>query len=103
MKNIGYFNPCIGVESGDDKILKKVHKGYDSKTAREQLEKLTSAGMPIIVNFLNGLGGKNFGLNHAKKNCRTLRKNKNFNDRSFIADFSTGNKFILSKITRKIF
>ena len=36
----GYFNPYIDVESGDDEILKKVHKGYDAKTAREQLEKI---------------------------------------------------------------
>ena len=76
MKNIGYFNPYIGVESGDDEILKKTCKGYDSKTVREQLEKLTSAGMSIITNFLNGLGGKNFGLNHAKKTAQLYKKIK---------------------------
>ena len=76
MKNIGYFNPYIGVESGDDEILEKTCKGYDSKIAREQLEKLTSAGMPIIANFLNGLGGKNFGLNHAKKTAKLYEKIK---------------------------
>lgn len=67
MKDIGYSDPYIGVESGDDIILKRVHKGYDAKTAREQLEKLTVAGMPIIANFLNGLGGKDYGLSHAQK------------------------------------
>ena len=76
MKNIGYFNPYIGVESGDDEILKKTCKGYDAQTAREQLEKLTSAGMPIIANFLNGLVGKNFGLNHAKKTAKLYDKIK---------------------------
>ena len=70
MKNIGYSDPYIGVESGDDTILKRVNKGYDSKTAREQLEKLTAADFSIIANFLNGLGGKNFGLNHAKKTAK---------------------------------
>lgn len=67
MKSAGYANPYIGVESGDDEILKRVHKGYDAKTAREQMAKLTAAGMPFIANFLNGLGGKNYGLSHAQK------------------------------------
>ena len=55
------------MESGDDKILKRVNKGYDAKTARAQLEKLTAADFPIIANFLNGLGGKGYGLSHARK------------------------------------
>lgn len=67
LRDVGFANPYIGVESGDDEILRRVHKGYDSKIAREQLEKLTAAGLPIITNFLNGLGGKNYGLSHAQK------------------------------------
>ena len=67
MRDAGFANPYIGVESGDDEILRRVHKGYDAKTAREQLEKLTAADLPIIANFLNGLGGKNYGLSHAQK------------------------------------
>ena len=67
MRDASFANPYIGVESGDDEILRRVYKGYDAKTAREQLEKLTAAGLPIIANFLNGLGGKNYGLSHARK------------------------------------
>lgn len=70
LRDVGFANPYIGVESGDDEILRRVHKGYDSKTAREQLEKLTAAGLPIITNFLNGLGGKNYGLSHAQKTAQ---------------------------------
>ena len=66
MSAVGYANPYVGVESGDDVILKRVNKGYDAKTAREQLEKLTEAGLPIIANFLNGIGGKDYGLSHAQ-------------------------------------
>ena len=66
MHEVGYSNPYIGVESGDDVILERVHKGYDAKTAREQLEKLTTAGLPITANFLNGIGGKDYGLSHAQ-------------------------------------
>ena len=67
LRKVGYANPYLGVESGDDEILLRTHKGYDAKTAREQLEKLTLADMPIIANFLNGLGGKDYGLSHAQK------------------------------------
>ncbi len=67
MKAAGFSEPYIGVESGDDVILKMVHKGYDAAFAREQMEKLTEAGMPFIANFLNGLGGANYGLSHAEK------------------------------------
>ena len=57
MKAAGFAEPYIGVESGDDAILKMVNKGYDAAFAREQMEKLTEAGMSFIANFLNGLGG----------------------------------------------
>ncbi len=67
MRKAGFSDPYIGVESGDDIILKRVNKGYDAKTAREQLEKLTAADFSIITNFLNGLGGKDYGLSHAQK------------------------------------
>ena len=67
MKAAGFAEPYIGVESGDDAILKMVNKGYDAAFAREQMEKLTEAGMSFIANFLNGLGGAGYGLSHARK------------------------------------
>lgn len=67
MKDTGFLDPYIGVESGDDAILKAVHKGYTATEARTQLEKLTEAGMPFIANFLNGIGGAGYGLSHAHK------------------------------------
>ncbi len=73
MHEAGYANPYIGVESGDDAILKLAHKGYDAATARAQLEKLTAAGMPVIANFLNGLGGAGYGLSHARLTARLYR------------------------------
>ena len=70
MVNAGYFDPYIGVESGDDVLLKMMNKGYDAATARKQMEKLTEAGMSFIANFLNGLGGANYGLAHAQKTAK---------------------------------
>ena len=66
MAAAGFANPYIGVESGNDVVLKRINKGYTAAQAREQLEKIDAAGLPFIVNFLNGAGGHNYGLANAQ-------------------------------------
>ncbi len=66
MAAAGFANPYIGVESGDDVVLKRINKGYTAAQAREQLEKIDAAGLPFIVNFLNGAGGHGYGLTNAR-------------------------------------
>lgn len=66
MAAAGYKNPYIGVESGDDTVLKKINKGYTAAHAREQLEKIDASGLPYIVNFLNGAGGHEYGSTNAR-------------------------------------
>lgn len=70
MKEAGFENPYIGVESGDDKVLKMINKGYTAVQAREQLEKIDMSEMPYIVNFLNGAGGHEYGLGNAQKTAK---------------------------------
>jgi radical SAM superfamily enzyme YgiQ (UPF0313 family) len=65
LKEVGYSNPYFGVESGDDVVLKKMNKGYTSDFIYEQCSKMDSAGFEYIVNFLNGLGGNNYGSKNA--------------------------------------
>lgn len=67
MAAVGFSNPYIGVESGDDVVLKRINKGYTAVQAREVLEKIDAAGLPYIVNFLNGAGGHNYGLANAQR------------------------------------
>lgn len=67
MAAAGFSNPYIGVESGDDVVLKRINKGYTAAQAREVLEKIDAAGLPYIVNFLNGAGGHNYGLANAQR------------------------------------
>lgn len=66
MAAVGFSNPYIGVESGDDVVLKRINKGYTAAQAREVLEKIDAAGLSYIVNFLNGAGGHNYGLANAQ-------------------------------------
>lgn len=67
MAAVGYSNPYIGVESGDDVVLKRINKGYTAAQAREQLEKIDASGLSYVVNFLNGAGGHGYGLNNAQR------------------------------------
>lgn len=67
LKDAGFYGPYIGVESGDDTILTLVHKGYTAAQALEQLQKLDAAGWTYYAIFLNGIGGHNYGLDHARK------------------------------------
>ncbi len=66
MAAVGYANPYIGVESGDNAVLKRINKGYTAAQAREVLEKIDASGLPFIVNFLNGAGGHQYGLSNAR-------------------------------------
>ena len=67
MAAAGFADPYIGVESGDDIVLKRINKGYTSAQAREVLEKIDASGLPYIVNFLNGAGGHAYGFENARK------------------------------------
>ncbi len=66
MAEAGFADPYIGVESGDDVVLKRINKGYTAAQAREQLEKIDESGLPYIVNFLNGAGGHGYGPGNAQ-------------------------------------
>ena len=48
MAAAGYANPYIGVESGDDVVLKRINKGYTAAQAREQRELL----LEEVVSFM---------------------------------------------------
>lgn len=66
LASVGYSNPYIGVESGDDVVLKRINKGYTAAQAREVLEKVDASGMPYVVNYLCGAGGHGYGLANAQ-------------------------------------
>ena len=67
---VGFADPYIGVESGDDVVLKRINKGYTAAQAREVLEKIDASGLPYIVNFLNGAGGHEYGLENTHRTAQ---------------------------------
>lgn len=76
LREMGYSNPYFGIESGDDVILKRMNKGYTSELITEQCLKMYEAGFRYVANFLNGLGGHDYGMKHAQDTARILNKLK---------------------------
>ncbi len=62
----------MGVESGSDKVLKKVNKGTDSARLILAGQRARSAGIKLSVSLITGLGGKEFSEDHARETARVL-------------------------------
>ena len=62
----------VGIESGDDEVLKMVNKSETSQSTINGLLKAKEAGMKLSVIILNGLGGKKYKEAHAKNSARIL-------------------------------
>ncbi|EON92600.1 oxygen-independent coproporphyrinogen III oxidase, Fe-S oxidoreductase [Marinobacter lipolyticus SM19] len=55
----------VGMESGDDEILRRVNKGETGESTRSALLKIREAGLTSSVMVLNGLGGEVLSEQHA--------------------------------------
>lgn len=55
----------IGIESGDDELLKMISKGETFKSTVEGIQKAHEAGIETSVMVLNGLGGQKYSKQHA--------------------------------------
>lgn len=55
----------IGIETAHDETLDRMNKGYHASDILEQLSKLDEAGIHYNVFYLNGLGGKDKGVESA--------------------------------------
>jgi len=56
----------LGVETGDDEIRKKVHKGFTARHCAEMGKKIKNAGMRLTVMVLLGVAGMEKSLDHAR-------------------------------------
>jgi len=62
----------LGIESGDNEVLRMISKGETSETIVEGLQKARKAGIKCSVMILNGLGGKKFSEQHAVNSAEVL-------------------------------
>ncbi len=65
LRDLGLREISLGVESGDDWTLDRIHKGYHAEDIIEQTRKLDEAGIAYWMTFLNGVAGKSHSTEHA--------------------------------------
>lgn len=62
----------LGVESGNDEILRAVHKGVNAREMVEAGRKALQAGFEVSVTIINGLGGTDHWRRHAEDTGKVL-------------------------------
>lgn len=66
----------LGVESGDDEILREIRKGVNCMEMIEAGRKAMRAGMTLSVTAITGLGGREKSFEHAKNTAKLLNAMK---------------------------
>jgi radical SAM superfamily enzyme YgiQ (UPF0313 family) len=70
LKQAGLQMVYLGIESGDDEVLKRVQKGVTSEQMIEAGKKILTAGMKLSAMLVLGLGGRELSLQHARNSAR---------------------------------
>ena len=58
MKAAGCFTLNLGIESGSDKVLKRMGKGFSVEDIEKSIQQIFSAGINTMVNFIVGFPGE---------------------------------------------
>ena len=72
LKNAGLKTLYVGIESGDDELLKMHNKSETFDSTVEGLLKAKEAGMKLSLMILNGLGGLQYSRQHAENTARIV-------------------------------
>lgn len=72
LKDLKLERLYIGLETGDDELLKRIHKGTDSIGFAEGCIKAKDAGMLLSTILLLGIGGVEGSYQHAKASARMV-------------------------------
>jgi len=70
--DLGVTIAYMGLESGDDQILKEIKKGADSAKMIKMGKRVKQSGIKLSVTVLNGLGGRENSKRHARETGRVL-------------------------------
>jgi len=72
LRDLGVKIVYMGLESGDDIILKEIKKGADSSKMIKMGKRVRQAGIQLSITVLNGLGGRKSSKSHALETGRVL-------------------------------
>lgn len=76
LRDMGFNDLVIGIESGDDEVLKQMNKGYTSHDILRECRKLEEAGINYYVIYLGGLAGHGNGVRNARNTAGILNQLK---------------------------
>ncbi|MFT7619401.1 MAG: hypothetical protein ACI97A_003052 [Planctomycetota bacterium] len=62
----------VGLESGDDELLRRIRKGANGKMHAETIDKARAAGMKVSATVILGLGGKKFWQQHVEGTAQLI-------------------------------
>ncbi len=74
LRDAGLRLVYVGVESGDDEVLRRVDKGETQRSSVDGLLHAHAAGIDASVMILNGLGGALLSRQHALGSARVLNE-----------------------------
>ncbi len=74
LRSAGINELFLGVESGDEEILKMLNKGATARTALEQMQRLNEADIGIVPMYMLGGGGKGTWERNAVNTAELLSK-----------------------------
>ncbi|PIE58799.1 MAG: coproporphyrinogen III oxidase [Desulfobulbus propionicus] len=74
MAEAGLNRIHIGMESGSDRVLKRVRKGTNKATQIVAGQKVKKAGMQLSEYYMPGLGGKSLSIENARETAHTLNQ-----------------------------
>lgn len=76
LREAGLEMVYVGIESGDDEVLKLVEKGATHAEIVEACKKLKAAGIKVSVTIISGLGGREHLENHAINSAKIISEIK---------------------------
>lgn len=64
----------IGIETGNDELLRLINKGETFKSTVEGIKKAHKAGIDTSIMIINGLGGKKYAEQHATASAEIINQ-----------------------------
>ncbi|MBU8891895.1 MAG: radical SAM protein [Bacteroidales bacterium] len=74
LKSLGLKLLYIGIETGDNDLLKLINKGETFNSTIDGILKAHEAGIDTSIMIINGLGGKKYSKQHALKSAEIINQ-----------------------------
>ena len=74
LRQLGYDRITIGVETGDDRALAFMNKGYPARAIIDEARRLDAAGISYYFFYLAGISGAGRGVEGAEKSAEVFNQ-----------------------------